>query len=202
MPAAFSQPDADDGGGLFGQRGDSLLAALACRGGVRARAEVDVVAAKAGQLRCPESGLGEQNDDRVVAAPGPTRAVWGVDERVELGLVEASAGKPGGVSWTAGRISSAAATSTRNAATATSAAFNWPRRPRSSRRSRPAAIAARIVSAIMVRNRTVRLSIVSGLPTVGGLAGLLREGHDADGQVRAEREDRSGEPGLIAPRRP
>jgi hypothetical protein len=35
-----------------------------------------------------ESGLGEQDDDRVVAATGPTRAVWGVDEGVELGLGE------------------------------------------------------------------------------------------------------------------
>jgi len=50
--------------------------------------EVDVAAAKAGQLRCPESGLGQQDDDRVVAATRPARAVGGVDERVELGLGE------------------------------------------------------------------------------------------------------------------
>jgi hypothetical protein len=32
--------------------------------------------------------LSEQDDDRVVAAAGPTHAVRGVDERVELGLGE------------------------------------------------------------------------------------------------------------------
>jgi hypothetical protein len=49
-PSTFGEPHAEDGGGLFGQWGDPLLAALARGGGVRARAEVDVAAAKAGQL--------------------------------------------------------------------------------------------------------------------------------------------------------
>jgi hypothetical protein len=64
----FGEPRAQDRGGLFGQLGDPLLAALACGGGVRAGAEVDVAAGKAGQLRGAQAGLGEQDDDRVVAA--------------------------------------------------------------------------------------------------------------------------------------
>jgi len=48
--AAFGQPRAQDRRRLFGQRGDALLAALADGGGVRAGAQVDVAAAKAGQL--------------------------------------------------------------------------------------------------------------------------------------------------------
>jgi hypothetical protein len=86
--AAFGQPRAQNRGGLLGQRSDALLAALADGGGVRAGAEVDVAAAKARQLRCPHAGLGEQDDDRVVAATGPRRAVRRIDQRVELGLGE------------------------------------------------------------------------------------------------------------------
>ena len=55
---------------------------------VRADAEVDVAAGDAGQLRGPQPSLGEQRDDRVVTAAGPSRAVGGVDERVEPGLGE------------------------------------------------------------------------------------------------------------------
>ena len=48
--AAFGEPPAEYGGGLFGEWGDPLFAALAGGGGVRAGAEVDVAAAKAGQF--------------------------------------------------------------------------------------------------------------------------------------------------------
>jgi hypothetical protein len=88
LAAAFVKPRAQQRDGAFGQWGDPLLAALAGGGDVRAGAQVDVAAAKAGQLRGPQPGLGEQRDDRVVTAAGPARAVGGVDERVKLALGE------------------------------------------------------------------------------------------------------------------
>ena len=46
----FGEPRAEHRGGLPGQRGDPLLAALACRRDVRAGTEVSVAAVKTGQL--------------------------------------------------------------------------------------------------------------------------------------------------------
>src|SRR5690348_16272435 len=87
-----------------------------------------------------------------------------------------SAGKPGGVSCTAGRISWAIAIVAMNAAAASRVAFQLLVRLRRSRRMRVAAIAASTVIAIIARKSIVRLSIVSGLPTVGGFAGYFVNG--------------------------
>jgi hypothetical protein len=46
----FGEPDPEHRRGLLGQRGDPLLAALAGRRDVRAAAEVNIGAAKTGQL--------------------------------------------------------------------------------------------------------------------------------------------------------
>ncbi len=50
VAGAFGDPGAQDRDGLFGQRGDALLAALAKAADVGADAELEVVAAKAGEL--------------------------------------------------------------------------------------------------------------------------------------------------------
>src|SRR3954467_10672306 len=68
------------------------------------------------------------------------------------------------------------ATIAMNAATASRAAFHALVRVSRSRRMRTAAIAASTEIAIIARNSSVRLSIVSGLPTVGGLAGYFVNG--------------------------
>src|ERR1700754_1965759 len=87
-----------------------------------------------------------------------------------------SAGKPLGVSWTTGRISSAPATTTTNAANAAIAAFHAPSDGSSERRIRPAAIAADTEITIIRKYNTVRRPLVSGLPIVGGLAGYFVNG--------------------------
>ena len=84
-----------DGGG--GERGDSLLAALAQAADVRAGAQVDVADGQAGELGGAQPGLAGQHQQGVVAPPGPGGQVGGGQQGGDLvfgevgdqGLVEA-----------------------------------------------------------------------------------------------------------------
>ena len=86
LAGALGEPGAQDRDGLGGQRRDALLATLAQAADVRSDAELNVAAGEAGELRCPQSGLGAEQQHRVIAAAGPSAAVRRGQERVELGF--------------------------------------------------------------------------------------------------------------------
>lgn len=73
-PGAFACPGAQHGDGVGGKGHDSLLAALAGAGQVRARAEGDIAAVEAGELGEPQSGLNREAQQGAVTSsfrPGP-----------------------------------------------------------------------------------------------------------------------------------
>ena len=76
---------AQDAGGVAGQRGAAVLAALAAAVDVRSGAEVGVMDGEAGDLGDPQPGLGCQDEERVVTAAVPGRLVGRGEDRVELG---------------------------------------------------------------------------------------------------------------------
>jgi hypothetical protein len=63
-----------------------LLAAFADAVDVGAVSEVQIGACEIDQLGRAEPGLRGEQDQGVVAAAGPCRAVWSVQQRVEFGL--------------------------------------------------------------------------------------------------------------------
>ncbi len=69
-----------------GERRDPLLAALAAAAHVGARPEMDVGAAQADQLGHAQSRLDREQQQGVIAPPGPGRAVRGAEEGLDLGL--------------------------------------------------------------------------------------------------------------------
>ena len=73
----FAEPVAQDGDGGAGERGDPVLAAFAVAGDVRARAEVHVGAGEPDQFGDPQPGLDGEQQQRVVASPGPGGLVAG-----------------------------------------------------------------------------------------------------------------------------
>src|SRR5215208_6113358 len=82
----FAEPVAQRGDGGAGEWGDPVLAAFAVAGDVRARAEVHVGAGEPDEFGDPQPGLDGEEQQRVVAAPGPGRWVAAGEERVDLGL--------------------------------------------------------------------------------------------------------------------
>src|SRR5262249_10557650 len=74
--------------GAGGEWGDPVFAALAVAGDVRPGAEVDVADGEPGELGNAQPGLGGEQDQRVVAPPGPGGAVRGGEQRGQLGLGE------------------------------------------------------------------------------------------------------------------
>src|SRR5437879_12707848 len=87
-----------------------------------------------------------------------------------------TAGNASGTSLTPGSTRPAARARTRNDAMAASKAVVEPHRPASHLPSRTAATAATIDQASINRYSSVRVPIVSGLPTDGGFAGYFRKG--------------------------
>jgi hypothetical protein len=108
--------------------------------------------------------------------PSASHSVASIPSDATRNRYSTSAGKPAGVSCTPGRMSSAPPTTTTKTAPAASAAFQPPRDAASERRTRAAATIASTEMAIIAKNSTVRRSMVSGLPTDGGLAGYLMNG--------------------------
>ena len=85
---ALLQPDTENGDGLSGDRRATLLPSFARTTDVRALFEVDVPAAKPGELGDPQAGLDGGRQQGVVTATGPPGAVRRPEQGVDLLPVE------------------------------------------------------------------------------------------------------------------
>ena len=89
----FAEPVAQRGDGGAGEWGDPV-AAFAVAGDACARAEVHVGAGEPDEFGDPQPGLDGEEQQRVVAAPGPGRWVAAGEERVDLGLGQVADQRP------------------------------------------------------------------------------------------------------------
>jgi hypothetical protein len=90
----FAEPVAQHGDRGAGERGDPVFAAFSVAGDVRARAEVDVCAGEPGQFGDPQSGLDGEQQQCVVAPPGPGRWVAAGEQGVDLWFGEVGDQRP------------------------------------------------------------------------------------------------------------
>jgi hypothetical protein len=82
----FREPRSQRGCGSARERGDSFPAALASAADVRRGAEVDVAAGQPGQLRCAQTGLDGEEQQRVIASSRPCGAVGRREQRLDFVL--------------------------------------------------------------------------------------------------------------------
>jgi hypothetical protein len=80
----LAHPDPEHRDALAGQWRDALLSSFADRAHVRAGAEVDIGVGQREQLGDAQTGLHGGEQQRVIAASGPGRAVGAVEQRVDL----------------------------------------------------------------------------------------------------------------------
>jgi hypothetical protein len=88
LTCSLAEPDAQHGDGLGGERRGAPLASFAVAAEVRSGGELHVGAAQAGQLAGAQPGLDRDQQQGVVAPAGPGGAVGGIEQRVDLALVE------------------------------------------------------------------------------------------------------------------
>ena len=88
LSAAFGEPDAYHCAGRAGERRDPLLASFPFARHVRGAGELNVGDVERGELGGAQPGLDREQEQRVVAASGPGRAIRCGEQRVDLLLVE------------------------------------------------------------------------------------------------------------------
>ena len=84
VPGALGEPDAQHSGGGAGQWRDPLFASFAFTGDVRGATGLEVGDVEGGELGGAQPGLGSEQEQRVVAAPGPGGAVGRGEQHGDL----------------------------------------------------------------------------------------------------------------------